>query len=174
MPKSVIFNEPQIKSLQAGTLSAFVIKNPNGMTAKHCPYQVGQRIFVKEKFCFGCEVEADTMKASNGKPLYFDTANIHEWYHENDENCTVAKFKPATHLLEKDARFHLEITSVKAVRCQDMEEHNFNKIGFDLPDKLKHVDKVVYKWYFIYKYGEDFWTSNSWLWYNEFKLVNNG
>lgn len=200
MRKSVIFSEPQIKALQASTLSAFVLPikpqpDENGVTCMPIPpldweqiykaqwepwhydteegerittlspYQVGQRIFVKEKW------KAENMKNHDNYEVGF-RYNSDNMYISNEHarpyfiNSVNNGYCSPVHMPESAARFHLEITSVKAMRCKSASV-------LDVLGLFDNSTKPNTDWanYIKEKYGTDFWTSNSWLWYNEFKLI---
>ena len=69
-----------------------------------CPYQVGQKIFVKERFARSFD--------SEGNPIAILEATSKQ----------ERKWRPAQHMKQEHSRITLEITDVKVERLQDISE----------------------------------------------------
>lgn len=127
--KGKIFNEQEVQAIIAGTKTMFreVIKaQPNSEinpvylkecnswqwatkeSRRECPYQVGQKIFVKESF------------------------DYREHYSiGNYDHYTAWKKRPAQHMKQEQSRITLEITSIKVERLADISEEDCEKEGVD-------------------------------------------
>lgn len=114
--KGKIFNTQEVQAIIAGNKTMFreVIKpkiNPENyslpdecgmeLLLSECPYQVGQKIFVKESF------------------------DYREHYSiGNYDHYTAWKKRPASKMKQEDSRLTLEITDVKVERLGDISEEN--------------------------------------------------
>lgn len=176
MRKSVIFNSDQIKGLQSGNITAFVVKNPQGMTKKHAPYQISQEIFVKEKWgemydtCDHPELSGNpTERWSLGYLYGTDKVEYKDgqlYVNDKWEMAFTDYWKSAVHMPESAARFRLKITGVKVVRVQDMDLTQIERLsGFSFTPNLLFLS------YITDKYGRDFWDANSYMWYYTFELI---
>jgi hypothetical protein len=83
---------------------------PTGITIK-CPYQVGQKIFVKEVFC----------KSIFGKAIYKDEEKEIRGLGGRD---VVVKWKPAQHMKQEHSRLTLQIKEITVERLQDINEED--------------------------------------------------
>ena len=118
--KGKIFNAQEVQAIIAGNKTMFreVIKKTQiepssfldrcGMELllSECPYQVGQKIFVKESF------------------------DYREHYSiGNYDHYTAWKKRPATHMKQEHSRLTLEITNIKVERLADISEGDCKKEG---------------------------------------------
>ena len=96
-------------------------KQPLGTIAK-CPYQVGQKIFVKESFV--------DFRSNNSDIFYKSDFEINNLVKTAD-----LKWRPAQHMKQEHSRLTLEITDVKVERLQDISVDDCWKEGMDyLPE----------------------------------------
>ena len=101
-------------------------KQPLGTIAK-CPYQVGQKIFVKESFARSFDNEGNPIAI-----LETDSKQERKW-------------RPAQHMKQEHSRITLEITGVKVERLQDISEEDAIKEGVNklfTEEEMKHVLRV--------------------------------
>jgi len=92
-----------------------------------CPYQVGQKIFVKEKFARSFDNE--------GNPIITLEADSKQ----------ERKWKPAQHMKQEHSRITLEIIDVKVERLADISEDDAIREGVNklfTEEEMKHVLKV--------------------------------
>ena len=91
---------------------------------KKCPYQVGQKIFVKESFnIFASQVSYK--QGLVGAERYF--------------------WRPAQHMKQEHSRLTLEITDIKVERLKDISEEDAIKEGVNklfTQEEMKHVLRV--------------------------------
>ena len=85
-------------------------KQPLGTIAK-CPYQVGQKIFVKEKFARSFD--------SEGNPIAILEADGEQ----------ERKWRPAQHMKQEHSRLTLEITNIKVERLAEISKEDAIKEG---------------------------------------------
>lgn len=117
--KGKIFNAQEVQSILNGSKVMFreVVKKQNeiflggesGKVCWHkdlCPYQVGQKIFVKESFDY-------RERYSIG----------------NYDHYTAWKKRPASKMKQEHSRLTLEITNIKVERLADISEEDCEKEG---------------------------------------------
>lgn len=97
-----------------------------------CPYQVGQKIFVKESFVDFRNNNSDIFYKSD-----FDLNNL--------VKTVDLKWKPAQHMKQEHSRITLEITDIKVERLQDISEDDAINEGVNklfTEEEMKHVLRV--------------------------------
>ena len=138
--KGKIFNAQEVQAIIAGNKTMFreVIKKQNeiflagegGKVSWHkdqCPYQVGQKIFVKERFARSFDNEGNPIAI-----LETDSKEERKW-------------RPAQHMKQEHSRLTLEITDIKVERLQDISEEDAIKEGVNklfTEEEMKHVLRV--------------------------------
>lgn len=144
--KGKIFNAQEVQAMIAGTKTMFreVIKaQPNSEinpvylkecnswqwatkeSRRECPYQVGQKIFCKERFFVSNYIEL----------RYEANLSIDEKYY----------WLPAIKMKQEQSRITLEITGIKVERLQDISEDDAIREGVNklfTEEEMKHVLKV--------------------------------
>jgi len=138
-----------------------------------CPYQVGQKIFVKESFW---------VNKKHGKFC---------WYDQDIFECgdSIIK-KPAKHMEQEHSRLTLEITDVKVERLADISEEDVIKEGLDLDSEHSRlclniqdqpysndlIDGSAFKtifaknWNATHKKPEEKFEANPFVWVVDFKI----
>lgn len=208
--KGKIFNAQEVQAIIAGTKTIFreVIKprikvenyklddgSGIGMEIllEECPYQVGQKIFCKEKWGIGSrpdqfggykgfEYEADCFGDDENLPCYeidYDklpkNIEIDNW---------IGNWEQARLMPEWASRLTLEITDVKVERLKDISEEDAIKEGIPLskefsdryytPEKNYAVPKIAFMrwWNATHKKSEEKFEVNPFVWVIDFKINN--
>lgn len=92
---------------------------------KFCPYQVGQRIFVKEGFC----------KSIFGKAIYKDEEKEIRSFGGRE---VVVKWKPASQMKQEHSRLTLQIKDIRVERLQNISEDDAIAEGMFFTDYGKN------------------------------------
>jgi hypothetical protein len=168
----VMFREvvkPLSKDLFADELGSYAIR---GYITP--PYQVGQKIFVKEKFA---EVEVGAgFGYSPGKQIL---------YRADDDY--VVDWSPAQHMKQEQSRLTLQIKSIGVERLQDISEEDAIKEGmektgahylegdtFEKAEFIKtEINDFKTLWNATHKKPEEKFEANPWVWKVEFEVINN-
>jgi hypothetical protein len=148
--KGKIFNAQEVQAIIAGNKTMFreiakiklSIASYNFDTKqfyddpifKKCPYQVGQKIFVKEEIAHGGYFGACFVYCADG------TKSNKMW-----QTHWSRHFRPANYMNEKQSRLTLEITDVKVERLKDISEEDAIKEGVNklfTEEEMKHVLRV--------------------------------
>ena len=184
--KGKIFNAQEVQAIIAGNKTMFreVIKKTEdeienyslpdrcgtGLLLSECPYQVGQKIFVKESF-----FEHDNkilFKASHQKLTTHFLGSI--------------KWRPAQRMKQEHSRLTLEITDIKVERLGEISEEDAFKEGVfkskDYWHSTLHPIKGTYQcwtsekeafsklWNAIHKKPEEKFEANPFVWVVDFKI----
>ena len=99
-----------------------------------CPYQVGQKIFVKESFWeFGIYFNSGCYADDCDPPKFIGSGKITFSEEEVDKtrSSQVLKKRPAQHMKQEHSRITLEITNIKVERLADISEEDCEKEGVD-------------------------------------------
>jgi len=125
--KGKIFNAQEVQSILSGNKTQFreVIKEIGkvklnsggaGLYFGKCPYEVGQKIFVKEKFTI-VEVEEDFLPDKE-VIVYKATIENLSWF-KNDPDW-FENWKPAQHMKQEHSRITLQIKEIRVERFDDL------------------------------------------------------
>ena len=180
--KGKIFNAQEVQAIIAGTKTMFreVIKpQPNSNinpvkldylcrtwqwatkeSRRECPYKVGQKIFVKERFFVSNYIEL----------RYEANLSIDEKYY----------WLPAIKMKQEHSRLTLEITNIKVERLKDISEEDCWKEGFKTDYKIlphgifkKDASKFFTEnWNTTHKKPEEKFEVNPFVWVVDFKINN--
>jgi hypothetical protein len=124
------------------------------------PYQVGQKIFVKESFnIFAGQVA----------------------YKQSLANAERYIWKPAKHMKQEHSRLTLQIKEIRVEKLQDINEEDCINEGFDY-DWLEGKGNILIagsitnnfakNWNSTHKKEEHKWESNPFVWSIQFEVVN--
>ena len=157
-----------------------------------CPYQVGQKIFVKESF--------SKLLIHSGHQYYYPAHCIrecvdrdngfHYWADGNPEFGDWESPRPATHMKQEHSRLTLEITNIKVERLADISEGDAIKEGLDLDSEHSRlclniqdqpysndlIDGSAFKtifaknWNATHKKPEEKFEANPFVWVVYFKI----
>lgn len=147
------------------------------------PYQIGQRIWVRETWCLGEIVGAGigAWYVAEGKcPIY------REYAESNGIACDKVKWRPSIFMPRWMSRITLEITGVRAERLQDISEEDAKAEGVEAisiktlgwrrrelngePPDLSYAAAFATLWDSIN--GKRYpWESNPWVWAVEFRRI---
>ncbi len=160
-----------------------------------CPYgKIGDRLWVRETFCLGEIVGADT---SDGYPEDIYVSQCPE------ENSTIPKeyclrhdigiedviWKPSIFMFRKDSRIALEVTDIRVEKINQITDLDAIAEGIEWDDACpegvsngycpgafdRPSESFAYLWDFINaKRNGCSWIDNPWVWVIEFKEVFNG
>ncbi len=169
--KGKIFNTNEVQAIIAGTKTIFreVIKP---QLPVKCPYQVGQKIFVKEEIAHGGYFGACFVYCADG------TKSNKMW-----QTHWSRHFRPANYMNEKQSRLTLEITDIKVERLGEISEDDAIKEGIPLSNEFKDryytpennyaVPKIAFMrwWNATHKKPEEKFEANPWVWAIDFEVV---
>lgn len=118
-----------------------------------CPYQVGQKIFVKERFC------------------------VPNTLHQVDEEI-YGIWKPAQHMKQEQSRLTLLIKEIRVERLADISEKDAVKEGFFTSnywhrtlESRKARESFIAYWNATHKKPEEKFEANCWCWVVDFEVV---
>ena len=193
--KGKIFNAQEVQAIIAGTKTMFreVIKNQTPpdfvcdtkpslhysnnrffLTGQSydwwfekCPYQVGQKIFVKEEIAHGGYFGACFVYSADG-------ANSNKMWQTHWSR----HFRPAQQMRQEHSRLTLEITDVKVERLGEISEEDCWKEGFKTDYKIlphgifkKDASKFFTEnWNATHKKPEEKFEANPFVWVVDFKI----
>lgn len=140
---------------------------------KHCKYQVGDILWVRETFYQVTRVNSQTGKITGSQFTY--KADLHEIIKGHD------KFKPNIFMPKEACRIFLKIKSVRVERVQDITQEDAKAEGvFPAPhrcdgwenplNQFKDCFRCVFKnlWQKINKN----WNDNPWCWVISFSKID--
>lgn len=193
--KGKIFNKQEVQAIIAGNKTQFreVIKpkinlenyslpDECGMELllSECPYQVGQKIFVKESFL---QKLGSTQLPSGEHETFFTGSNVEyvaDGAQERWDNPDVFypnwwKKRPAQHMKQEHSRLTLEITSIKVERLQDISYEDAIKEGvWNIQEKGSprswDIINAFRKSWNAHKKPEEKFEANSFVWVVDFKI----
>ena len=157
---------------------------PTGITVK-CPYQVGQKIFVKEEFCK--RVDQDTFEFLGSyhyrSSCEFDVYMMDGdgWTVLNKDGSERLAWKPAQHMKQEHSRLTLLIKEIKVERlasisCADYFAETgrrpINQMDLDCDTPDPRNDFKDY-WNATHKKPEEKFEANPFVWKVEFEVINN-
>lgn len=187
--KGKIFNAQKVQAILAGNKTMFreVIKNISprivirkGKNNQHfavgdnwakCPYQVGQKIFVKESFCLD----------PRGGILYKTLLLTHDLPKEY-----APQWKPAQHMKQEQSRLTLRIKEIRVKRLNSISEEDAIAEGFfasgwspsyndpdnaGLGESYSAMENFIDAWNSIHKKPEEKFGANPWVWTINFEVV---
>jgi hypothetical protein len=162
--KGKIFNTQEVQAIIAGNKTQFreVIK-PQPFQSnstyqslsviRDCPYQVGQKIFVKERFC------------------------VPNALHQVDEEI-YGIWKPASQMKQEHSRLTLQIKEIRVERLADISEEDAYKEGVQRTDEwtgcaddLDFTDAFKFSWNATHKKPEEKFEANPWVWSIQFEVA---
>ena len=130
-----------------------------------CPYQVGQKLWVRETYCIDCGDPQPYYKANEEHPEIFP------------------KWKPSIFMPRWASRITLEITDVRVEKLQEISEKDYFAEGLLMPPIEETIDgggkrfididgwwKIDFKnlWNSIHK-KKHTWQDNPWVWVISFR-----
>jgi hypothetical protein len=124
-----------------------------------CPYQVGQKIFVKEVFC----------KSIFGKAIYKDEEKEIRGLGGRE---VVVKWKPAQHMKQEHSRLTLLIKEIRVERLADISGEDAINEGFNYGTNLELSQLRFFEnWNATHKKPEEKFKANPWVWVINFEVV---
>ena len=177
--KGKIFNTEEVQAIIAGNKTMFreVVKEIGniklnsggaGLYFGKCPYQVGQKIFCKEKF---------SVTWGEG----------YVWYWADDGRVEVGDWKkpqPAQHMKQEHSRISLLIKEIKVERLAEISDKDLLKEGMQITDEWtapavdldftnENMDAFKENWNATHKKPEEKFEANPWVWVVSFEVINN-
>lgn len=145
-----------------------------GIDEIKCPFgKVGDRIYVRETFCFDNKDYVQTYKDETWRGLP-DRFTAETFYRATEEIPDMfPRWTPSIHMPRWASRITLEITNVRVERLQEISEEDAKSEGVngwhpDIPaTRASHKDVFHKLWDSIY--GS--WSANPWVWVVEFKVI---
>ena len=152
---------------------------PTHSISIRCPYgQVGDRLWVRETFVFGYEIDDGCSPIGEEKIWYRATDALDNWY-DMGLDCEVnVPWKPSIHMPRGASRILLEITDVRIERLQCISQADAiaegcsGKYGhlFGSDVTIEHpIEQYKDLWESIN--GEGSWGNNPWVWAISFKRI---
>lgn len=209
--KGKIFNAQEVQALLNGSKVMFreVIKpQPNSNinpvkldylqrtwqwatkeSRRECPYQVGQKIFCKEKFFNWKDAFRKAEEALSSFPLGPCTIYKNQHYRDmiynadNQDKENNYKWKPAQHMKQEYSRLTLLIKEIRVERLGEISEEDAKKEGFKNtfvgfqhpvynPGRTANQDFEIF-WNATHKKPEHKFEASPWVWVVEFEVINN-
>ena len=135
---------------------------------RECPYQVGQKIFCKEKF---------SVTWGEG----------YVWYWADDGRVEVGDWKkpqPAQHMKQEHSRLTLLIKEIRVERLAEISDKDLLKEGMQITDEWtapagdldftnENMDAFKDNWNSNHKKPEQKFEANPWVWVVSFEVINN-
>lgn len=132
---------------------------------KFCPYQVGQKIFVKESF----DGYADSKLLNKYNILYRADGKLSKG----------SSWKPAQQMKQEHSRITLQIKEIRVERLAEISEGDLKLEGFKTDYKI--MNDGIYKkdsikffqedWNATHKKPEEKFEANPWVWSIQFEVV---
>ena len=137
-------------SLEKQPLQVFLNKRiEHGYEYKRCAFEVGDEVFVKEKFC--------ELYEKNKKLIAYKNDNRFDYIDYS------IKWKPSIHMKQEQSRFTLKITNVRVERLEDISFVDILEMGAPNPELKNDADMFEFKANTekIRKWFIDFWDSSA-------------
>ena len=199
--KGKVFNAQEVQAIIAGNKTQFreVKVQPNSdrnrtpagfiftgiwgdgakENSRKCPYEVGQKIFCKEKFTI-VEVEEDFLPDKE-VIVYKATIENLSWF-KNDPDW-FENWKPAQHMKQEHSRITLQIKEIRVERLADISKEDIIKEGFEYDDRGYFSDRLGRKhipaqnafeefWNATHKKPEEKFEASPWCWIVSFEVIN--
>jgi len=153
----------------------------SAMSFSDCPYQVGQKIFAKEKFFNWKDAFRKAEEALSSFPLGPCTIYKNQHYRDiiynadNQDKENNYKWKPAQHMKQEHSRLTPLIKEIKVERLADITLGDVIKEGiqfvngWDSPDVI--FDKFQELWNATHKKPEEKFEANPFCWVVSFEVV---
>jgi hypothetical protein len=150
-------------------------------------FSVGDRLWVRETFCYGCIDEWDA-EHPDDRRLYVDQydgrkqAPIYkQWCLDNNVEIEDVVWKPSIHMPRSACRLVLEITNIRVERLQDITKEDAKAEGFDFSTHPSAIEmgyaigaRTNFRFTWEEIYGQSSWNQNPWVWVVEFKVIQGG
>ncbi len=129
-----------------------------------CPYQVGQKIFCKERFARSFDNE--------GNPIAILEA----------DNKQERKWRPASQMKQEHSRLTLLIKEIRVEKLADISEEDIEAEGIKAHDVsgmlhlgyISEKDAFIVFWNFTHKKPEEkFFEASPFVWCVNFEVINN-
>ena len=170
--KGKIFNAQEVQAIIAGNKTMFreVIKprikvenykldDGSGIgleiLLEECPYQVGQKIFVKEKFARSFD--------SEGNPIAILEADGEQ----------ERKWRPAQHMKQEHSRITLLIKEIRVEKLDQISDKDALKEGVSYEGGCE-IPRITFKmdWNATHKKPKEKFEANPFVWVVDFKINN--
>lgn len=148
-----------------GCTTSLHIKSPYG--------SVGDRLWVRETFVVGHDLDDDCTPVSEEKVWYKATDPLDGWYDIGTGAEMNVPWKPSIFMPRWASRITLEITAVKIERLNDLSRGDCMAEGCPFPNIAKKTDPK--QWYNVLWEsinGNGSWDKNQWVWVYEFKKID--
>ncbi|GAA5557173.1 hypothetical protein Asch01_01891 [Acinetobacter schindleri] len=176
------YSDPKgFKGCNSGWLASATYKTP------FSEFNVGDRLWVRETFCYGCIDEWDA-EHPDDRRLFVDqydgrkqSSIPKQWCLENNVEIEDVIWKPSIHMPRSASRLLLEITKIRVEQIQDITKEDAKAEGFDYSTTPSAIEmgysigartNFRHTWEGIY--GTESWDQNPWVWVIEFKVVQGG
>ncbi len=158
-------------------------------------FNVGDRLWVRETFCYGHIDEFDAEHPDDRK-LFIDqydgrnkTSFPKQWCIENNVEIEDVVWRPSIHMPRSASRILLEITKIRIEKLNQISSQDAVQEGLlKLPASGRYVlnrgdqyfgavsinPREVFKWLWESIYGSSSWELNPWVWVIEFNVIQGG
>ena len=128
-----------------------------------CPYQVGQKIFVKESWCNGAFYLPGEQTL-----LYKADLVVREGSYKRLKELT---WKPARRTQEEHSRLTLQIKSIGVERLGDISQEDCLSEGIELDYQQCELTRFKTLWNATHKKPEEKFEASPWVWSIQFQVV---
>ncbi len=120
MANSIIFDTNEIRAIQDGRKSIFMLKS------KFIPpYKLNQKIYVRETWCYCVHNNCQDGAEGRYAVIYRASENGRDWENESEG----WRWKSGATMPKEIARFWIEITEVKSVKIQEIKNDDIVDCG---------------------------------------------
>ena len=136
-----------------------------------CPYQVGQKIFVKETFSYSNQPWCD-------KTIFYKASHGDRIQHTFSVSQRENKWRSPMVMQEYDSRLTPLIKEIRVERLQDISEDDAYKEGVQITDEwtgcaddLDFTGAFKFSWNATHKKPEEKFEANPWVWVCTMEVV---
>ena len=151
-----------IKGLDASQWEKSLLEAGRWQEAIKCPWQIGDRLWVRETWCLDYEEE----------PVYkVDVDRLIEFKMIPSD---IYKWRPSIHMPRWASRILLEITNIRVERLQEIQGHDLIEEGIGcggLADDFAEDILRFRKFWDSCNSNFNLWHFNPWVWVLEFKRI---
>lgn len=191
--RPILFSTPMVNAIRKGDklMTRRIVKEniPIGNwdeTLSHCPYQIGNILWVRETTCWVMLDHAhDLLEGAKDRTQFVYKANVHPDWMEYAKEKYGYKWKPSIFMTKDACRLFLEVTDIKVERLQDISKEdainegvrfdlslpfnqylNYGNYIYQIPSAIESYESL---WSDIN--GKKSWDGNPFVWVYNFKVV---
>lgn len=194
--RPILFSTPMVNAIRKGDklMTRRIVKEniPIGNwdeTLKHCPYQIGNILWVRETTCWVMLNHAtDLLEGAKERTQFVYKANVHPDWMEYAKEKYGYKWKPSIFMPKDACRLFLEVTDIRIERLTEISEEDAILEGVQKQFstlfnewRFKDYANIKDDWRSAISSFQSLWASingiNSWdenplVWVYSFKVVD--